>query len=124
MNENLKDLVNQVLQSPELKACIETCLNNPTTSGQGQVTPSSNRNMREELHRLFPSVRPYATPSNSSQNVPLVRNTKKRRKEAKSKPFMKELVLLKRPSCSSTLTRALKARAYDEGINLYLIRFT
>lgn len=83
------------------------------------TSSSSTENIRDELHRLFPSVRRSAsnvTPATSA-TVVVERLTKRRKKSSgKSKPFIKEVMLVKRPTDVRTLTGYRKAEAYDKGL--------
>lgn len=69
--------------------------------------------MRDELRRLFPTIRPRTT---NSFTPAIDRRQRRRTVVSKTKPFMKEVLLLKNHLARRTLTGFNKADAYDKGL--------
>lgn len=108
VGNNIRDIVSQVLNSPELKSTLETTVYNLTGFSSSSVATvettstmnSASRNVRQEIARLFPTVRQHQS----------------RRKKAKiESEYHRDCILVKSPNWYSTLKGARKSLAFETG---------
>lgn len=86
---------------------------------------SSSTSVREEIQRLFPSVRPHTRCSSNEQStVRDCQNSPKKRKYKEAyASFTRELILLPTDHCTKPVARKAKANLYCTGNALSAVRF-
>lgn len=112
MDRTVEQIVAQVLNSPELRTTLETTIQTLTNrSASTTVTnapSSSSSSARQELNRLFPSMRPNRKVNSST--------CRSRRRIEEIKTFRKDVILLRSEHSFATLKGSAKAEAYETGM--------
>ncbi|KAF5276798.1 hypothetical protein FQR65_LT16177 [Abscondita terminalis] len=117
--DNINAIVNQVLQSPELRRNLESTIRSLGNIQDQRSTvtqiPSSS-SIRDEIHRIFPSIR-----RNTSDQTSLTRTSK--RKRSTYCFFHKDVILLQNPSQINTLRGIQKSHTYENGFGFSNVQF-
>ncbi|XP_031329222.1 uncharacterized protein LOC116160215 [Photinus pyralis] len=139
MAERVEEIVSQILNSSTLRNTLETAVrqatqgssaspdSNPITSA---VPPPLARNVatttREELRRLFPTIRSTSAADQSNRMIASRTNNTRKRKRAHSpvhSNFCRDVLLLKSPRTILTLKGREKTKAFEQGFAFSKVKF-
>ncbi|XP_031327391.1 uncharacterized protein LOC116158703 [Photinus pyralis] len=126
MDRQVDGIVSNILSSPQLRNILEDAVRGATSEHNASTTSIQSvsnvpvTSVREEIHRLFPTIRANsAAPQNCVNQASMTNvvrtSVKKRRRTIVEKPFYRDIILLQSSKINSTLKGLQKSKAYEEG---------
>ncbi|KAF5276643.1 hypothetical protein FQR65_LT16245 [Abscondita terminalis] len=129
-SENIPTIINEILQSPQLRVAIEGCIQNTGCIQNPSSIPSPIRNnnsnepepltdrrrgVNEELHRLFPTIRPRSSIHRLNPSPQFLSGKRNRTSSQQLITFSKEIILILDPNHYKSCTGRFKAKLYEKG---------